>query len=338
MRDVILDIEKIKDPYSGLGQFCLHLSDALLKLNKNLNFGFYNPNSARYQQMSYPVNRLHRVFPWTLPKSKIWHALHQEAPYIPRQAKLVLTIHDMNYMYQERPNFLKENFLRRLRQKIQRAAHITFISKFSQKATLRYFDIPQQKMSVIYNGVAFSENITKPAFPVPKQFFMTIGRALQKKNFHVLVDLMELRDEALLIVGNHQGQYGERIRKRIIERKLEHRIFLTGEVTDAEKGWLLEHCQAFLFPSLFEGFGIPVIESMMRGRPTFSSRKTCLPEICGDHAYYFDSFNPHRMAEVLEQGLRDFNQSCAKAMIEWAKQYSWDQAARSYLDLYQRLL
>ena len=338
MKDVILDINKIKNPHSGLGQFCLHLSDALLTLNENLSFGFYNSNHKRYREMSYQAKSLHRVFPRFLPKSRVWHAIHQEAPYIPNHGKLVLTIHDMNYMYKDRPDFLKRSFLRQLGKKIRQADHITFISQFSKKAALHYFDIPEKKISVIYNGVTFVEKITPPPLLLPEKFFMTIGHVLRKKNFHVLVDLMELREEALIIVGDYQGTYGEMIRRRIKEKKLDHRIFLLGKVSDEEKGWLMENCQAFLFPSLFEGFGIPVIESMLRGRPTFSSRKTSLPEICGDHAYYFDSFDPHKMAGVLEQGLRDFNPSRGKAMMEWAKQYRWEKAARSYLDIYNHLL
>ena len=338
MRDVILDIDKIKDPCSGLGQFCLHLSDTLLTLDKNLNFGFYGPNYKSYGERCHQVNGLHRVFPCLLPKSRIWHSIHQDAPYIPNDGKLILTIHDMNYMDEDRPLFLKSRFLRQLGRKIRRSAHITFISQFSKRAALRYFDIPEEKMSVIYNGVNFVGKITKPSFLLPEKFFMTIGHVLRKKNFHVLIDLMELREEALVIVGDDQGAYGEMIRKRIKEKKLDDRIFLVGKVSEEEKGWLMENCQAFLFPSLREGFGIPVIESMLRGRPTFSSRKTSLPEICGDHAYYFDSFDPHKMAEVLEQGQRDFNQSRAKTMIEWAKQYSWEKAARFYLNIYNRLL
>ena len=338
MKDVILDIDKIKSPYSGLGQFCLNLSEALLKLKKDLNFGFYTPFPKKYPESSYRVNRLHRAFPRLLPKSKVWHAIHQEAPYIPPKAKLILTIHDMNYMYKNKPNFLKKKFLSQLGKKIKQATHITFISKFAQKESQTYFDIPEQKMSVIYNGVNYSKKTARPAFFIPDKFFLSIGIVLAKKNFHVLLDLMELRDESLIIVGENKGAYGDMMRERIAEKKLQDRIWLVGKLREEEKNWLLEHCHAFLFPSLFEGFGIPAIESMARGKPTFVSQKSSLPEICGNHAYYFSNFDPYEMAQLIDQGLKDFNSRKANAMLEWSKQYSWEKAAKSYYDIYQRII
>ena len=128
------------------------------------------------------------------------------------------------------------------------------------------------------------------------------------------------------------------IQKQIYEKNLENRVFLVGSVTEAEKSYLIENCHAFLFPSLLEGFGLPPVESMRRGKPTFVSQKTSLPEICGDHAYYFTSFDPHDMADVLAEGLKDFSESKVNAMIAWAEQYTWKKAAKSYLDIYQNIL
>ena len=329
MKDVIIDVEKIKDPYSGLGQFCLNLSNALLKHNETLDFGLYCPGRFKY---------LHRTFSHLLPKAKIWHAMHQEAPYISNRGELILTIHDMNYMYKDRPNFLKQRFLSQMKKKIERASHIAFISHFAQKATLQYFDLSPDKMSVIYNGVAHSEHTVRPSRLLPENFFLTIGHVLPKKNFHVLVDLMELRDEALIIVGNDSSSYAKMIHKRIEEKKLQSRVLLLGNINDGEKNWLLKHCRAFLFPSLFEGFGIPVVESMAWGRPTFSSTQTSLPEVCGEHAYYFNSFDPHEMDQVISKGLENFNQERAQACKRWAQRYDWNKAAQSYLEIYHSMI
>ncbi len=344
MKDVILDIEKIELPHTGLGQICLNLSHALVKLNRDLDIGFYSPDLEMHRGMSYKVNRLHRVLPHLLPKSKIWHAIHQGAPYIPKHSKLVLTICDMNAMSETKSDGLKKKFLRQLEKKIGRAAHVVFISKFVQKAVLHHFDIPESEMSVVHCGVVSSKKMTKPPFPIPKKFFLTLGEVVKKKNFHTLIDLMALREESLIIAGNtrtglihRQRPYANMIREQIKKKKLDNRVFLVGPVTEAEKAYLIENCDAFFFPSLLDGFGIPPIESMARGKPTFVSRKTSLPEICGDHAYYFSSFDPHEMGDVLEEGLKNFNESKANEMIAWAEQYTWDKAAKSYLEIYHRV-
>ena len=348
MKDVILDVERIRLAHSGIGQVCLNLSKALLQLNENLDMGFYGSNLNMHRGMSYRASRLHRIFPNRLPKSRIWHAVYDRSRYFPKAAKLVLTLHDMNALGIHKSHSFRDRFLRQLDVKVEHAkreGHIVFISNFAQQQALHYFDIPEDRMSVVYNGVASGGRIAKPSFPVPEEYFLTISVVAERKNFHTLIDLMERREESLIIVGSTRTEhlhrerpYAAMIRKRIQEKKLEDRIFLVGTVSEAEKLYLIENSKAFLFPSLWEGFGIPPIESMAKGKPTFVSRKTSLPEVCGNHAHYFTSFNPQEMADVIEQGLRDFNASRAEKMIAWAKQYSWETAARSYLKIYDRLI
>ena len=350
MKDVILDIEHIALPRTGLGQVCLNLSQAILKENKDLDLGFYSPKRAEVgfgipKRMRYKINPLHRVFPHLLPKSKIWHALHQGAPYIPNHSELVLTIHDIIHIHETESAAKKKKLLRQLKNKIKRAAHVVFISHFAQREVLHYFDIPKGERSVVHNGVVVGHQQTKPPFPIPQKFFLTLGAVTTKKNFHTLIDVMALREESLIIAGNtrtghlhRERPYAKMIQKQICEKKLEDRVFLVGSVTEAEKSYLIENCRAFLFPSLLEGFGLPPVESMRRGKPTFVSQKTSLPEICGDHAYYFSSFDPHDMADVLEEGLKDFSDSKADAMIAWSEQYTWEKAAKSYLEIYRNIL
>ena len=365
MKDVILDMEKTVRPHTGIGQFCLNLSQALLNLNEDLDLGFYGSNLEMHRDMRYRTNPLHRILPHLLPKSKIWHATYQGSPYNPKNSKLVLTIMDMNDLDihaqnndSHKSDSFKKRYLHQVNKKIEHVkkvgGHIVFISKFAQNQALNYFDIPEDKMSVVYIGVASSESIAKPPLncwrsctplPIPEKYFLTLGVVAEKKNFHTLIDLMELRDESLIIVGNtrtdhlhRERPYASMIRKRIKEKNLENRVFLVGTVTEAEKSYLIENCKAFLFPSLWEGFGIPPVESMARGKPTFVSSRTSLPEICGNHAHYFISFDPREMADVIEQGLKNFNKSKAEKMIAWTKQYSWDSTAKSYLDIYKRLL
>ena len=348
MKDIILDVERIKLAHTGIGQVCLNLSQALLDLNENLDMGFYGSNLEIHRGMRYRASPLHRILPNLLPKSKIWHAVYDRSRYFRKSSKLVLTLHDMNALGIHKSSDFKNRFLRQLDEKIRHAkreGHIVFISNFAQKQALHYFDIPEDRMSVVYNGVASSNSIAKPSFPIPEEYFLTISVVAERKNFHTLIDLMELREESLLIVGNTRTEYLHRerpyaalIRKRIQEKKLEDRVFLVGTVSEAEKSYLIENCKAFLFPSLWEGFGIPPIESMAIGKPTFVSRKTSLPEVCGNHAHYFSSFDPQDMADVIEKGLRCFNASRAKKMIAWAKQFSWETAAKSYLEIYNRII
>jgi glycosyltransferase involved in cell wall biosynthesis len=111
-------------------------------------------------------------------------------------------------------------------------------------------------------------------------------------------------------------------------------------VSDGERQWLYEHCEAFLFPSLSEGFGFPVLEAMQAGRPVFMARATSLPEIAGDAGFYFDSFAPDAMAAVFTAGLEAWAADPAgpERVRRHAAGYSWATTAARYADLYDALV
>ena len=111
------------------------------------------------------------------------------------------------------------------------------------------------------------------------------------------------------------------------------------DISDAQKAWAYEHCAGFVFPSLTEGFGLPPIEAMHFGKPVFLARRTCLPEVGGSVADYFDSFDAASMKAVVQAGLaRHAEPGRAAAIQAHAAQFNWDRTADAYLALYRRLL
>ena len=121
---------------------------------------------------------------------------------------------------------------------------------------------------------------------------------------------------------------------------LEDRVVLTGSIEEEEKNYFYHHCSAFVFPSLYEGFGLPVIEAMLCGKPVFSSRCTSLPEIGGNMAFYWDNFDAEHMAHVFANGMHIYNsdeKAFSEALKEYASMFSWKQNAGTYLNLYESL-
>ena len=118
------------------------------------------------------------------------------------------------------------------------------------------------------------------------------------------------------------------------------RILLTGKISDDEKRWLYAHAEALLFPSRLEGFGIPVLEAMRFGTKVFSSRYSCLPEICSVHASYWDSYEPEAMARVVREGLAGWSRqgAAAEAAKAYSQSFNYDRYTREYVALYRRLL
>ena len=117
-------------------------------------------------------------------------------------------------------------------------------------------------------------------------------------------------------------------------------ILFTGFVNEGQLRWLYENCGAYVFPSLSEGFGLPALEAMAAGAPVASSDATCLPEIYGDAAYYFNPLSVDDMAQKIDEVLN--SEKLRKDLIdkgyEQIKKYSWDKMAVQTLDIYKKFL
>jgi glycosyltransferase involved in cell wall biosynthesis len=325
---VLIDFEKIKDPYSGLGLYCAHLKIYFDQSSKNL--AYWIPNK---------IEKLARKFPFLLPKSDVFHAIHQDSPYIPRslKTKYILTIHDLNALYETNDFETQQKFKATLQKKIDRADAITFISKFTKSEVEKNFNLIGKRTEVIYNGISLTNKTIRPIIVPNSKYIFSIGTILPKKNFHVLVDFLKLLpyEYKIVLAGTTFHSYAMEIKQKIHEQGLEDRFFLIGTVDEKEKRWYYENACAFIFPSLFEGFGLPVAEAMSLGLPLFLSEKTSIPEIGGTEAYYFKNFEATSMRDVFIQGMKNFTPEKKARLIERSKLFNWKVAADRYLNLYE---
>lgn len=329
MKKVLIDFEKSKDPFSGLGQFCLFLKDNFQKLNKNLNLEYFIPE-----------NKLPRYFNFLIPKSDVFHAIHQDCPYVPanKNTKYILTIHDLNALSENQSEVKKQKFITKLQKKIDRADLITFISEYTKSDVEKYFNLKNKRTDIIYNGISLPKTEKKPNYIPQKNFLFVIGTVVPKKNFHVLIPMMEyLPDLELVIAGTTFHQYAKDIQQEIERLKLNNRVHLIGTISNEEKLFYYNHASGFLFPSLLEGFGLPVAEAQSLGLPLFLSKFTSLPEVGGDYAYYFNNFEPKEMAALVREKLENPKVGQKENLILDSKRFSWEKAAAKYLEHYNNL-
>ncbi len=344
---VLVAFSSMKSRNTGFYHFGKGLGYALLKYNRQFKLTYYLPRST-YSDFKgkvdvIRVSPLHKIF--FLPESRfqLVHHTDQLCELRPGQVrgKKILTIHDFNFLHQTPGHASRINrYLKRIRRNMDACDQVVTISHFVKNEVLSYFPHVASKIQVIHNG---ADKLTVPPFYEPlyrpgSPFLFTVGVVRPKKNFHVLPALLADNDFELIIAGIDSSY-----RKQILEEARRFgcvgRVKLIGPITDADKAWYYQHCLAFVFPSIAEGFGLPVLEAMHFGKPVFLSNKTSLPEIGGDVAFYFDSFNPEAMQEVFIEGLNNFRRNnLQKAVMEHAAQFSWDRAADQYLDLYDRCL
>lgn len=277
----------------------------------------------------------------------LWHCLNQNIKFEPNKVKqYLLTIHDVNFADIASSSFegdTKNNFFR---DKLHRATAITYISEYAKAQTHEYFEVPNVPEYVVYNGnpITHLEDISgfQPEVPVNRPFLYSIGAFMDKKNFISAIKMMQhLPEYNLIISGNNANAYGEEVKKAMADNKFENRVFLTGKVSNAGKQYYMQNCAAFVLPSTAEGFGLPPIEAMKFGKPVFLANRASLPEIGGEHSFYWDDFDSEYMASVFYKGMEAYAGN-TDFYIQQFKQrgdsFNWDTAAKQYLDIYRSLL
>jgi glycosyltransferase involved in cell wall biosynthesis len=353
-KSVFIESHNLKNKATGLGTFNYELIKGFSQLefsNLELILNAKNPtvletefgNKFTYHKYS-DLSRLNLFR--TRKKNDLWHSLNQNTKIEPYKVKkYLLTVHDVNFV--EEISFDMNHKVNRLfREKLEKSTAITYISEFAKKQTHQYFNVPNIPEYVIHNGNPITTILDTSGFissvPTDKPFLYSIGDFLQRKNFLSIVKMMvHISDFNLIISGNNNKEYGFKIVKFIQDNNLQNRVFLTGKVDDVAKQYYLSNCHAFLFPSIREGFGLPPIEAMRFGKPIFLSNKTSLPEIGGEHCYYWDNFDPENMKTVLFDGLNHFFNNQIKMetfMKERADRFNWKTAASEYLNVYKKCL
>lgn len=348
MRNIFIEMEKLRNLNSGLGQFCLNIGQELSAIKpKDLMLNFYLPAKHRGvfgDQYGY-INhsQLHKIVPATFKPIEVWHCTHQGSKYLPtsKKTKLILTIHDLNFLKQY-SGLKRKNQIADLQKKINKAVAITAISKFTEKEIRENLKISDIPVEVIHNGNSLKvfSSVPKPEFAPSGKFIFTIGIISPKKNFHTLLYMLEkIKDISLIIAGDDSHSYAKEIISIAKKINVNDRLIMPGIISEEEKYWLYMNCEAFVFPSISEGFGLPVVEAMSCGKPVFISNSSSLPEIGGDVAYYFNNFDADEMAQTLQNGTNEFysDDSRAKKSIQRSEQFSWKNAVSQYLNLYRSI-
>jgi glycosyltransferase involved in cell wall biosynthesis len=192
-----------------------------------------------------------------------------------------------------------------------------------------------------------AEPITDASTPLPslqnKKFIMYVGRPMPHKNLDRLVQAFALvkakHPELVLVLAGKKDANYARLEASVKTQGLENVLF-TDFVSEGTLRWLYENCQAYVFPSLSEGFGLPGLEAMLQGAPVVSSNFTCLPEVYGEGALYFDPLDVGSIADTINEVLAD--ETLRTKLIEkgrlQAGKYSWQHLAEQTLEVYKQAL
>jgi alpha-1,3-rhamnosyl/mannosyltransferase len=301
----------------------------------------------------YSISELTR-FAWRLLRDRLdlFHATHYVIPPLAR-ARAVVTIHDIIHVLypQFLPNRAALTYARvMIRRALKRADRILTVSYNTKRDLVDYFGIAPARVEVIYNGVAARFHADVPRserdrvvakYGLPRPYLLFLGGEKPHKNVRNVLRAFgqARRDRALphaLVLAGPMPKNRSRVEALIAALDLESRVHRPGVVPEADLPGLFAGADAFLYPTLYEGFGLPVVEAMACGVPVLTSATSALQEIAGGYAYLVDPMD----VDAIARGIVDLatdparRSEFAELGKRRARDFSWDHAAAQTLKAY----
>lgn len=282
------------------------------------------------------------------------HGLANALPLLSHIPSIV-TIHDLSFVrYPEAFRPGNRLYLSRITAlSCRRAQRVIAVSKATAADIQHYFRIPAQKIAVIYNGI---DSIYCPLPPQevaayrqkagwPERFILTVGTLEPRKNHLGLLDAYAryrtMTEHALpLLIGGGRGWYYEAIFARVQALGLSDYVHFLGFVPLEALPWLYNSASLFVYPSLYEGFGLPLAEAMACGIPSITSQCSSLPEVAGDAALMIDPAQPDMLAATMRDVLAspERQQAMRTAGLRQTAQFRWERTAAATAQLYRHIL
>jgi glycosyltransferase involved in cell wall biosynthesis len=319
-----------KNTYRSRQNNCLHL---LNKLSYQDSLLLWNDSNIEEEKLGNP---------------DVIHANNFSSPCL-KKARLVYTLYDLSFI--DYPEFTsEENRLKCFHGVFAASLYADFIIAISKYSRDRFLEIfphfPSERTKVIYLGSRFEQAIAETAVSnlIPNNFWLTVCTLEPRKNLRRTIKaykhyLETYSDSKPLVLAGGKGWLEDDLREFINNLGLSKQVYLLGYVDDSTLKWLYKNCWAFIYPSIYEGFGLPVLEAMSLGTAVITSNTTSLPEVGGDAVCYVEPTNltelTETFAKLMDVQLRD--RLKAKSHKQ-AEKFSWKKTATEVLEIYGEVL
>lgn len=367
-----IDVNSILGDRGGVGWHTFHLLHALLELKEDVEWiGYLRPGALQDRRddlqsfrQAESSGRIRWVeagrfgIRWRGSRDglDLYHGTNFKMRTTGR-AGGVVTIHDLwldRYpQYSAKVLGQRASFYR-TRRTAWRARRVITVSEHSARDIASLYGLPRGRIAVIPNGVsgdfypqrdASDREALRRRFGVPtERFILFVGGADPRKNHRVLLEACareaeRLREVSLVLVGDVAHRFGN-MRDTAERLNLAARVVCPGRLPLQDLRLLYSHAAIFVFPSIYEGFGMPVLEAMACGAPVITSSTTALPEVAGDAALLVDPYDAGALAAAIRRLIEDraLGAALRDKGLERVKQFSWGHAARLTMDLYREVM
>lgn len=302
-----------------------------------------------------------------LKKSRIniYHGLSHEIPLGIQSTgiKSVVTIHDL--IHEQHPEQYNAIDVKIYKKKFRNACRysnkIIAISEETRKHIINYYKVPEGKITVCYQSCnpVFEQEVSeeqkehvRKKYGLPSQFFLSVGSIIERKNLLNIckaISILQPEFNIPLIVIGDGGEYKKQVKDYIQQNKLGHLVYFLSESPSAKSEGLLQSSKDFpaiyqsaiamIYPSFFEGFGIPVLEALWSRLPVITSNVSSLPEAGGDAAYYVDPAKADEIADAMMKVYTDqpLTQSMKQKGWNHAQKFTREKTASKVMDVYKSL-
>jgi len=275
-----------------------------------------------------------------------------------REGKAVVTIHDLSFI--RMPEFIEKKNLQFLKRwipySLERASRILVVSEFTKRELIELFSVPEEKIVVAPNGVSneFAPvtdeqelNLVKAKYQLPSEFLLAVGTLEPRKNLSLIIEaLSHIKEQGnfvppLVLVGP-PGWNNEfsRLKKLVQEKGLQESVRFLFYVDRADMVAIYSAAKILLFPSLYEGFGLPVLEAFACATPVISTNAASLPEVTGEAATLLPPTDPQEWSRAIETLWEDATKQKESVLkgVEQAKKFTWEQTASKTLEAYEEAI
>ena len=257
----------------------------------------------------------------------------------------IVTIHDMSWL--RNPSWFSKKFYYLYKFLIPKIAKnsltVVTVSEFSKKEIMNLLEMPEEKIRVVHNAIsgAFSNMLKMPPKKNNNNYVLAVSSIDPRKNLNNLLlsfNKLNLKNMKLVVAGSENKIFAQHKLRNLIS--INKNITFTGYISEEEMVDLYRNAKLFVFPSLYEGFGLPPLEAMACGCPVIASNVASLPEVCGDAAYYVAPYDVESIAEGMYKVLTDDNlkQNLIKKGFERVKLFSWEKSAEEYIKVFDEVM
>lgn len=284
------------------------------------------------------------------------HVPSHRAP-APLGVPLVVTIHDvipLLYPRSVRNPLHRIRYRRQLKRTLAEARRLITVSRITLSALSAYAGVDPARVRVVYNGVSKRfQPIDDPAvlqaarrrYDLPERYVLWVGEFRPNKNVQLLASvwgevLRRLHDPLALVLAGTQEEEFRTVQRDVVRRSLGGSVLFPGFIREADLAAVYSSARLFVFPSLFEGFGLPPLEAMACGTPCVVSNSSALPEVTGRAAMMFNPTSPEQLVECVIRVLEepDLYERLRREGLRQSAIFSWEKAAEETLEVYHRAL